>query len=414
MRRSTQAAGAVAELMSRGPGGAAGTGDSRRPTLSDDGQTVAFESTAPNLVPECPSGVSQVFVRSPGGMRCPSRSEDGAPGDGPSTQPALSGTGTVLVWVSLAQNLTRGVTGPPGVSQILRSRLAQNAVVELMTQANGTAGNGASQRPSLDRLGELTVFQTAATNLVSGDTNGRDDVLLVAIPFAGPAVLDRVIITSPASGSAFPLTASTPVTIAWTALAGATRYAIEFTGPDRVFANPNGTAPDPVNGLGGAGGAAVVDVTTITPVLEPGLPAGLYQLRVAALTADFQLVGRLSDAVTVALGAVPPGNGRVRLTQPTATTLTPGMPVTFVWDALPAVATYFFEFTGPGGQFTNPNGPGPDPANTAGGGLIIGDTGFTTTVPPLPAGVYEVRVIGRTAAGAFVGTFSDALTLTIQ
>jgi hypothetical protein len=51
---------------------------------------------------------------------------------------------------------------------------------------------------------------------------------------------------------------------------------------------------------------AVVEVTTITPVLEPGLPAGLYQLRGAALTADLQLGGPLGDAVTVALGAAPP------------------------------------------------------------------------------------------------------------
>jgi hypothetical protein len=46
--------------------------------------------------------------------------------------------------------------------------------------------------------------------------------------------------------------------------------------------------------------------------------------------------------------------------------------------------------------------------------VIVGTTGFTTTVPALPPGTYQVRVIGRTASGAFVGTFSDALALTIQ
>jgi hypothetical protein len=259
------------------------------------------------------------------------------------------------------------------------------------------------------------VFQTAATNLVSGDTNGRDDVLLVAIPLAVPTVMDRVQITAPPNGTVLPLVAPTLVTVLWTAIDGATQYALEFTGADRVFANPNGTGPDAVNGFGGAGGVAVVQTTSFSTTLGPGFPAGLYQVRVVGLTPAFQPVGRFSDAVTLALGAVPPGNGRVRITQPApGSVLTPGAPVTFLWDALPAVASYFFEFTGPGGTFANPNGTGPDPANTTGGGVIIPGTGFTTPVPALPAGVYQVRVIGRTAAGAFVGTFSDALSVTIQ
>jgi Tol biopolymer transport system component len=130
MRQSTQVAGAVAELMSRGPGGALGNGASRRPVVSDDGQTVAFDSTATNLSSECATGVAQVLVAGPGGMQCASRNEAGAPGDAPSTAPAISGTGTLVVWVSLAQNLTRAAPGAPDLSQILRRGLAQNAVVE--------------------------------------------------------------------------------------------------------------------------------------------------------------------------------------------------------------------------------------------------------------------------------------------
>jgi len=349
-------------------------------------------------------------------MQCASRNEAGAPGDAPSTAPALSGTGTVVVWVSLARNLTRSLTGPPDLAQILRRSLAaQNAVVELLSQAAGTAGNGASQRPSIDRAGQFTVFQTGATNLGSGDTNGQDDVLLVVIPVAPPATPDRVVITAPANGSGFPLTAPTPLTVMWTALSGAAQYGLEFTGADRVFANPNGTGADGVNGFGGAGGAVIVPTTSFSTTLEPGFPAGLYQVRVVGLTAAFQLVGRFSDAVTLSLGAVPPGNGRVRITQPaTASILTRGTEASFVWTALPAVASYFFEFTGPGGSFGNPNGTEPDPGNTTGGGVLIATTGFTTIVPALPPGVYQVRVIGRTASGAFVGTFSDAVSLTIQ
>jgi Tol biopolymer transport system component len=415
MRRSTAVGATVTELMSRGPAGALGNGASRQPAVSRDGQTVAFSSTATNVVAECGNGAAQVLVATGGGMQCASRDETGAPGDGGSVEPAVSGDGQIVVWVSLARNLTRGLTGPPDVSQLLRRSLVQNAVVELLSQAGGAAGNGASRRPALDFSGAVTVFQTAASNLASGDTNGQSDILLVAIPIAAPGTPDRVTITAPANGTALPLTGPTPLTITWTARAGATQYGLEFTGPDRVFANPNGTGPDAINGFGGAGGAVVVEGTRVDVLLDSGVPPGLYQVRVVGLTAAFAVVGRFSDAVTVALGAVPPGNGRVAITAPgTGALLVPGTPVTFVWGALPNVASYFFEFTGPGGAFTNPNGTGPDPANQAGGGVVIPATGFTTTVPPLPPGVYQVRVIGRTASGAFVGTFSDALAVTIQ
>jgi Tol biopolymer transport system component len=415
VQKSTAVGASLATLLSQGATGALGNGASQQPTLSADGKTVAFSSTATNLVPECGTGTAQVLVQSASGMTCASRDEGGTPGDAPSTQPALSGDGLILVWVSPAQNLARGLTGPAGLPQILRTNLGlQNAVVELLSQAGGTAGNGGSTKPSIDFAGQVTVFQTGASNLAMGDTNGQDDVLLVVVAFAPPGMPDRVRITSPASGSAFPLTTPTPLTITWTERAGAARYALEFTGADRVFTNPNGTAPDAVNGFGGAGGVVLVSEPQLGVTLGPGFPAGLYQVRVVALSDTLELLGRFSDAATLALGPVPPGNGRVAITQPAAgAVLTPGQRVTFLWGALPAVASYFFEFTGAGGQFTNPNGTELDPANSVGGALIVASTGFETTVPALPSGVYQVRVIGRTAAGAFVGTFSDAVAVTI-
>jgi Tol biopolymer transport system component len=416
IRRGTAVGAAATELMSQGAGGALANGDSRQPSVSRDGRTVAFASTATNLVPECATGASQVLVASGAGMQCASRNEEGAAGDGPSDQPALSGDGLVVVWVSLARNLTRGASPSQDVAQALRRSLAtQNAVVDLLSQTGGTPGNGSSRRPALDLTGAVTVLQTSATNLDAADTNGLDDVLLVAIPVTAPAPADRVFITAPANGTALPLTTSTPLAITWTARAGATQYALEFTGADRVFGNPNGTGPDGQNGFGGAGGAVVVPATRFDVTLEPGFPPGLYQVRVVGLTAAFELLGRFSDALTLALGAVPPGTGRVAITTPASgSVLTRGTPVTFVWEALAGAGSYFFEFTGPGGQFANPNGTTPDPVNTAGGGLIVPTTGFTVPVPALPAGTYQVRVIGRTPAGAFVGTFSDAVTLTIQ
>lgn len=92
--------------------------------------------------------------------------------------------------------------------------------------------------------------------------------------------------------------------------------------------------------------------------------------------------------------------------------------MTFAWTALSGTAQYLFEFTGPGGTFANPNGTGPDPANgfgsSTGGGLPVSGTRFATVVPPIAPGVYQVRIMGLSAANAPVGLASDALTLTVR
>jgi len=55
----------VTEIVSGLPSGAAGSGGSRRPYVSDDGSTVAFRSRAANLVPGDTNGQDDAFVRGP-------------------------------------------------------------------------------------------------------------------------------------------------------------------------------------------------------------------------------------------------------------------------------------------------------------------------------------------------------------
>jgi hypothetical protein len=83
---------------------------------------------------------------------------------------------------------------------------------------------------------------------------------------------------------------------------GATQYGFEFTGTNRQFANPNGTAPDAVNGFGGAGGGFLVSGTTVTLTVPADIPAGVYQVRVIGV-GPAGLVGRFSDTLTIGVGA---------------------------------------------------------------------------------------------------------------
>jgi hypothetical protein len=98
------------------------------------------------------------------------------------------------------------------------------------------------------------------------------------------------------------------------------------------------------------------------------------------------------------------------LTEPTT--------VTIVWTALPDITRYGVEFTGPNLRFANRNGSGPDSENGfggAGGGMVVAGTGLAQVLDPAttPQGRYQVRVIGFSASGVPVGTFSDAVTVAL-
>jgi sugar lactone lactonase YvrE len=115
----------------------------------------------------------------------------------------------------------------------------------------------------------------------------------------GAAAPVRPILTMPIEGTRLLRGSPTPVTFSWTNVAGAARYGFEHTGPNRQFANPNGTGPDPANGFGGMGGGFVVPGTSFPITLTPSVPAGAYQVRVIGLSPGGQVIGCFSDAVTV-------------------------------------------------------------------------------------------------------------------
>jgi Tol biopolymer transport system component len=425
-----RASGAIT-CLSRAPGGAPGDGASETPALSDEGTVVAFESDATNLAAPCTSPVRQIQVvdRAAGTVRCVSVDADGVAGTAASTQAAVSGNGLVVAFATGAANLigggtlpqaaVRGVLGQTGdLGQVMRRNLGVVAnVTELMSQGGNGPGNAASRRPVLSQDGRVVAFETRASDLLPGDANGVADVVVAdGGATVTPPATDRPRLTSPLAFSQFPLAGPTPVTFAWTSLAGVTRYGFEFSGVNRTFANPNGTAPDGVNGFGGAGGGLVVGAATFTATLGPGMPPGVYQVRVVALSPSLQVVGVFSDAVTLILGEVPsaiPVDARVTLTGPT-TPIQRGVTATLEWGALVGVTRYLLEFTAPNGQFAVPNttllsDPG------AAGRVPVTGTRVSAVVPlDLVPGTYQVRVIGLSATDSPVGSFSDALTLTVE
>jgi Tol biopolymer transport system component len=155
-------------LISLNSSGATSGGlDNNAPTISSDGQFIAFVSNATNLV----TGVSgqQIYLRDrvAGTTTLISKNNNPTPvhGNADSSTPTISSDGRYIAFASLATNL-----GTPGGNQqiYLHDRLATaNGTTSLISKDNAaTAGNGASGTPSISGDGRFVAFMSIATNLV--------------------------------------------------------------------------------------------------------------------------------------------------------------------------------------------------------------------------------------------------------
>jgi uncharacterized repeat protein (TIGR01451 family) len=208
----------------------------REGTISADGTHVAFTSASDNLVPGDTNFSDDVFVRdlATGVTVRASVATDGTQGNNSSSQPALDGNGHVVAFSSAADlvpndgngtvdvyvhDLDTGVTetasiGPGGSSFVVnhgsnpdisangRFVVFDTAESNLFPDANGpvqdavlfdrvahtwedesvsdtgAAGNDNSSGPVVSADGRFVAFTSAASNLVPGDTNARDDAFV--------------------------------------------------------------------------------------------------------------------------------------------------------------------------------------------------------------------------------------------
>ncbi|HWJ55166.1 MAG TPA: IPT/TIG domain-containing protein, partial [Vicinamibacterales bacterium] len=160
----------------------------RRPSFSFDGRYMAFESRAP-LVADDTNGAVDVYVfdHVTDTVRRVSVSSAGTQAlGGESQQAAISATGRFVAFQSRATNLVPsdgndlldvfvhdrdvdndGVFDEPGAIRTVRVSVGTGGVEAL---------HGFSRNPSISGNGRWVAFETAADNLVAGDTNGRLDI----------------------------------------------------------------------------------------------------------------------------------------------------------------------------------------------------------------------------------------------
>ncbi|MCY2990669.1 MAG: S8 family serine peptidase [Planctomycetota bacterium] len=165
------------ELVSVANDGTQANRDSRNPSISADGRFVAFWSSASNLIAgDTTNGGVFVVDRKNASIERISVAADGTPGDGWSQDPSISADGRFVAFQSYAANLVPGDTNDEA-DVFVYDR--QNHTIERVSLASdGTAGNGNSGSPSISADGAYVEFVSRASNLVPGDKNGLEDVFV--------------------------------------------------------------------------------------------------------------------------------------------------------------------------------------------------------------------------------------------
>lgn len=164
--------------MSIRTGGAQANGYSFDPTISEDGRFVAFYSLASNLVAGDSNGTGDVFVhdRLTGTTERVSIDSRGSQGNSISFRPSLSANGRLVAFFSFASNLVSGDTN--GAQDVFVRDRQAGTTERVSVTSGGTQGNGDSDSPKLSADGRFVAFRSSATNLMPGDTNGVDDVFV--------------------------------------------------------------------------------------------------------------------------------------------------------------------------------------------------------------------------------------------
>jgi Tol biopolymer transport system component len=147
-------------------------------TLTPDGRYVAFESRATSLVPGDTNAARDIFLRDRlnGTTERVSVATGGAQGNADSLLPSISSDGRYVAFASEAANLVQGDTN--GTSDIFVRDRVTGSTERVSLGTGGTQGDNLSNNPSMSANGRWIAFESLATNLVPGDTNGRADIFV--------------------------------------------------------------------------------------------------------------------------------------------------------------------------------------------------------------------------------------------
>lgn len=183
-------------------------GGSLEPVISADGRSVAFYSSAPNLVPGKTNGLWGVFVHdlASGATTRVSVATDGSIGSG--AQPSISNDGR---YVAFAGWLPGDPPATTGVNRIYLRDRQLGTTTRVSVGRVGSPADGTSNFAAVSPDGRYVGFVSDATNLVPGDTNSSGDVFVRDVRLA---TTTRVNVADDGSQAGFENTSGPPA-LSW-------------------------------------------------------------------------------------------------------------------------------------------------------------------------------------------------------
>jgi Concanavalin A-like lectin/glucanases superfamily/PA14 domain/FG-GAP-like repeat/RTX calcium-binding nonapeptide repeat (4 copies)/WD40-like Beta Propeller Repeat len=152
-------------------------GDSNSPSISADGRYVAFYSYATNLVGDT-NGTADIFLYDLDleTTKLISANSSGIQANGASFDPIISANGRYIAFRSAATNLVAGDTN--NVEDIFVHDRLTSTTKRVNVSNTNIQANGSSYYYSISGDGRYIVFQSNASNLVTGDNNDSSDVFV--------------------------------------------------------------------------------------------------------------------------------------------------------------------------------------------------------------------------------------------
>src|SRR5579859_552671 len=155
------------------PTGVPAGDNSANPSISDNGQYVAFESIAADLTPGLTGNSVNIFIRdmNAGLTSCVSITAGGTPEDIFDTNhPTISGDGRYIAFESFAQDLVTGGTAA-GVSNIfMRDSVLNTTSLVSLTSSGAQITSGSCLFGTISGDGHWVLFVSTSSQIVSGTT----------------------------------------------------------------------------------------------------------------------------------------------------------------------------------------------------------------------------------------------------
>jgi len=215
--------------VSVGPGGAAPDGEANEPSISDDGQWIAFASAASTLLGPGGPSTWEIYRRnlSTGDNALVSAQDDGSPITSASREPAISRDGRMVAFVVIGSLSPTAVLQRQASAIVLRDMTAEQTALITVTPS-GTLSQSLSLYPKVGGGGRYVTFASGGSDLVPGDQNKQADVFIrdmPPVPKLSPPAIDfgtRALGVAPSTAAGVLSNAGWgPMTMKPAALAGA-------------------------------------------------------------------------------------------------------------------------------------------------------------------------------------------------